>query len=1717
MRVLVALCFLFCLAAPSAAVCPDDKPWHFFFALDNYCGNQLYNPETLLYTLGYALERITAEEHLYSLLNSNGDVAVERGTWSDILGYLGSCEWGRREHPGYAPQTALEFLSAGEHNVFVALRASHDWDFSTRMSPNLGTLMAMGVQVVSVDFLEEGYNESVAFGALQGAPLATHFVVPATAYPDYIYSTMSAKVLQAMRGAPGHVCTYMSPGHVATADGTAYSFTGVGDWTLWAAAGDTNTEALQRVEVRNVWCTRGDHGESHNLGSPQTPCTVGVALGTGYLTLTLLYDAQHKAVSMLYNGMPWNFAQNPTWEFYDLMYTTTRVLGQDLVHVSVVDYYGVWVNITFSPDFVSIAVSSLYLNGTTGLCGSYDGCPANDFVTATGQVAAGANESVPTWLVPTEHSLLDQFFFRDSQGYGRPPLWSAKEVRTPHTKTSVNSRRHCKGEHVGSGFLYDWCNYNYVNFGGSVDHFSDLPRLYCADYCLTGLSSHAGINADPSVCDGLCDIQMRLLASNLSHFSVFTKYAADNWPAVALYQREFEDVALLNAPLGGEYTFLVAATDCCTDYLDQKTRAVTVKVACKGSIKLEAQDDVEYTPSGNIMAIQIPLTAKLSVKNISESDIHVAWRPIAFPGDVGPVLDFAQSLNPSFSPMAIGEFIFEVVAFDGCQQVFDNVTVIIHCLNFTYGVESMQTMQYHNNQYTPAYIHLYEECETPVTTLDNRIFSYITSLDPLYSHPNLIWERYDDDQWVLYWHVTKEYNKTVHTTTTTTTTPGSQQWTDNQPRWGGNQRRYEIRDTVVQYGWTTQTTTTVHERIWADAQSAECYLSTTRDEDNGRITVRAYPEQYPLTADDVDSFLLNNTAYMPYLTRHAPFRFGSCDGAYTMTYTAQNALSCNNMAETLTLDAVCQGDTRTTVAHTLTPCLIDYYNYAQRRFEAITLEGRDTSIYYTGSPYEWLWTVEKAPAGSGATLANDDTLRPSFTPDAPGTYTIKLAATDRCRIDTDTIDYTVNCSDVVTIAPCVDSAGGVVHWNYTANDVVTLSVNGSTVTHPDAYLTYAWTLVSSPDPLPSFLGLLPPDQRFAGAGFDVDYTPYTSGTYVIGVEASDGCEAKSTQCQFTVQCDNSLSVWISAENATTYYIPPLSSNFGSVQFWAGAASAEPLSPFYWTIEWQDPDTLDYYLWDQTISPANSTLAYPDSAATWRVNVTVYDGCKAATATTHLASACRDNVITPYIQSEAEYMIEDLPRVTLNGTLSSTGTWLDAAGTPQNMPRYYLWSAVDPDGTPVDFFPPDTSAVVWFRPAKLGQYNATLMVSDGCKSASQYFLFNVDCRLKGFVAKAAASATQVAWNGIKFPRIVVNGAGSTLLGNTTESDYTAVWTFLEAPPNSAFKGRNDVNTFTSVANSSTVGGSVPYPVPWSSYMWHQVNTTTSVVTSYKEYTYSTLRQIPNDNYTGEAVPDGSFWAAAFRPDVPGRYQLELAISNACQRSVSLISFQAACNTAPAISATVPAEARVWETLSLDARATLDNDGDKLAFEWEVVQCNADYIYDDTYSVLNTLTRTAFYTPREKGYLCVSLTVTDGCSYVSQDWAIKVSCPRTFEMPPELNDTYTFDGIGAQTVRIDLTQGKNPKNDRSAAPSPFLWGYNWTMVSYAPTATLYGKSKHRSNRISDGAIAGAVIGSVAGACLIAGLVIVGAMMLTRNKGSPGEKPQGVPLEPPAGTPD
>jgi hypothetical protein len=155
----------------------------------------------------------------------------------------------------------------------------------------------------------------------------------------------------------------------------------------------------------------------------------------------------------------------------------------------------------------------------------------------------------------------------------------------------------------------------------------------------------------------------------------------------------------------------------------------------------------------------------------------------------------------------------------------------------------------------------------------------------------------------------------------------------------------------------------------------------------------------------------------------------------------------------------------------------------------VTLDGSG-SFDPNSSALGYTWTFQSRPAGSTATLNAPNTVNPTFSPDLPGQYVVRLVVNDG-NLDSspDTVLITASSDNSVPIA----NAGPAQQVD--VDDTVTLDGSASSDADNDP-LTYSWTMTSRPGGSTATLN--------NPTSVAPTFVPDVEGIYIVSLVVNDG-------------------------------------------------------------------------------------------------------------------------------------------------------------------------------------------------------------------------------------------------------------------------------------------------------------------------------------------------------------------------------------------------------------------------------------------------------------------------------------------------------------------------------------------------------------------------------------------------------------------------------------
>ena len=187
----------------------------------------------------------------------------------------------------------------------------------------------------------------------------------------------------------------------------------------------------------------------------------------------------------------------------------------------------------------------------------------------------------------------------------------------------------------------------------------------------------------------------------------------------------------------------------------------------------------------------------------------------------------------------------------------------------------------------------------------------------------------------------------------------------------------------------------------------------------------------------------------------------------------------------------------------------------------VTLDGTG-SFDANGDPITYSWTIFSRPPGSVSTLNNGAVANPTFTPDAAGSYVLRLVVNDGVSDSAISAVTITAVAGNINIAPVADAGP---NQNVVTGALVTLDGSGSHDPNPGDLLTYSWSMISRPTG--SFATLYSP------LAVKPTFTADVSGSYVFALVVTDNGSAVSDPSTVTISADRLVSISVSPRDWLT--------------------------------------------------------------------------------------------------------------------------------------------------------------------------------------------------------------------------------------------------------------------------------------------------------------------------------------------------------------------------------------------------------------------------------------------------------------------------------------------------------------------------------------------------------------------------------------------------------
>jgi NADPH-dependent 7-cyano-7-deazaguanine reductase QueF-like protein len=702
----------------------------------------------------------------------------------------------------------------------------------------------------------------------------------------------------------------------------------------------------------------------------------------------------------------------------------------------------------------------------------------------------------------------------------------------------------------------------------------------------------------------------------------------------------------------------------------------------------------------------------------------------------------------------------------------------------------------------------------------------------------------------------------------------------------------------------------------------------------------------------------------------------------------------------------------------------------------VTLDG-SASRDANNESLTYLWQFISVPSGSLAALSSATSVKPTFTADVTGTYTLSLLVNDG---KANSLAATVNVYASVNNSAPVANAG--VNQSVAIGASVTLDGTASSDANRDP-ITYKWALISKPTGSTAELNsAISPNPKF---------TADIAGAYVAILTVNDG-KADSTASPVTVTASGANSAPVAnagvAQNVALNATVTLD----------GTGSSDANNDFI-TYKW----VLITKPTGSTATLSSATSAKPtfkaDVAGTFVASLIVNDGkvdSTAAAVPITVASANSEPIANAGINQNVVVGAS----VTLDGTNSSD------ANRDQLTFRWVMMSK--PTGSAASLSSA-VSAKPVFVADTVGTYVISLIVNDGKVDSTA-----VSTTVTASTANAAPVANAGTNQNVTHGTVTLDGS------NSSDANYdplTFTWTLLNKPTGSSAALSSSTSAkptfnadvagiyvFGLVVNDGKVNSAaVTVSITAASANVAPVanaGTNQNVVLGAVTLDGSTSSDANNDSLTYKwtllSKPTGSNASLAnattakpaFIADVAGVYVASLIVNDGKVDSAisSTTITAAAANVAPVANAG-SIQSVVLGTVTLDGSASTDANGDTLTYKWTLL---AKPIAS-TATLSSTTSAKPTFTADLTGVYVASLIVNDGKAD-SAVVTVTVNASQA-NVAPVANAGAFQNVVAGQLVSLDGTASSDANRD--------LLTYKWVLIS-KPVGSNAGLSSTTSSR-------------------------------------------------------
>jgi hypothetical protein len=508
-------------------------------------------------------------------------------------------------------------------------------------------------------------------------------------------------------------------------------------------------------------------------------------------------------------------------------------------------------------------------------------------------------------------------------------------------------------------------------------------------------------------------------------------------------------------------------------------------------------------------------------------------------------------------------------------------------------------------------------------------------------------------------------------------------------------------------------------------------------------------------------------------------------------------------------------------------------------------------------------------------------------------------------------------------------------------------LDGSGTTDPNGdTLTFLWTLLSRPEG--SAAGIDSPTSEITAL------RPDLAGDYQVQFQAMDGTDNCFFQFVVTVE-DNTPNTPPTCDGGGD-----LDVDVGEVATLDGTGSSDvDGDPLTWT--WRLVDVPGGST--ATITDDESALAQiiPDVEGLYTVELVVSDGVDSCATGIVISATVPDDNDPPICRISADSIVE-----------AGEPASLDASGTsdPDGDELTYSWTVLSgPEGGSSSFLDASAVATSWTADTA-GSYQIELVVSDGTESCSDVIEIDV-----------------------------------------TESDNNPP----ECDAGPDLTAEIDEEVELDARGTTDPDGDL------MTFRW---------------------QVIERPEGSTATISDLTLRLAHFTPDVAGSYTIRFTAddgTDACQDDM-VLSVAGPENNPPECDAGPDLTAEVDEEVELDARGTVDPDGDLMIFQWRIITRPEG----STATISDLTLRLAHFTPDVAGSYTIRFYADDGTDTCQDDMVLSVTGPEN--NPPECNAGPDLTAEVDEEVELDARGTVDPDGD--------LMIFQWRVITRpaGSTATI-----------------------------------------------------------------